>query len=93
MQTFSRDNNYKHSGGSSNYYDSFNETIFYNYEQEHKIKIICLKLSDHEKRFGFSIIGGSDECLAPEVEDIVAGRFFIFIAFFFLFFFIDITLY
>ena len=68
MQTLTREN-YK-----CNYYDPFNETIFYNYEQEHKIKLIFLKLNDHEKRFGFSIIGGSDECIAPEVEDIVAGN-------------------
>jgi hypothetical protein len=74
MQNFLRDNNFKHSSNSDDYYDSFNETIFYNYEQEHKIKLICLKLNEHEKRFGFSIIGGCDECIAPEVEDIVSGK-------------------
>ena len=58
---------------NNSYYDSpLNETIFF--ENEQKIKQICLKLSDSEKRFGFSIIGGSDECLSPEVEDIVAGN-------------------
>jgi hypothetical protein len=57
----------------SNYYDALEETIFYNDEQEHEIKQIYLKLNENEKRFGFSIIGGSDECIAPEVEDIVAG--------------------
>ena len=76
MQAFTRDNIFKHSSSNSDYYDSFNETIFYNYEQEHKIKIICLKLNDYEKRFGFSIIGGCDECIAPEVEDIVSGNDF-----------------
>ena len=39
--------------------------------EEHEVDLF---MSDDDKRFGFSVIGGYDEGIAPRVDDITAGR-------------------
>lgn len=73
--TINNNNRFISNQFTSSYYNTLplDETIYFNREQESKVKIIRLSLNETEKRFGFSIIGGCDECLEPEIEDIVAG--------------------
>lgn len=39
-----------------------------------ELKYITLRLNSNDRRFGFSIIGGCDELMSPEIEDISPGK-------------------
>jgi hypothetical protein len=39
----------------------------------YELKYITLRLNANDRRFGFSIIGGHDELMSPEIEDISPG--------------------
>ena len=35
---------------------------------------VVLELTENEKRFGFSVVGGVDEGFRPRIDEIVAGE-------------------